>query len=84
MPKYIPARDRMVRLDRRRGNALFEFVRKLADAGDMKAAAFLDALLAGAFDLRSDGLSGKMVWRSRGNSVKVIEFKGKSTILSLW
>jgi hypothetical protein len=29
-------------------------VRKLADGGDQKAAAFLDALLAGAFDLRRD------------------------------
>jgi hypothetical protein len=54
MPKYIPARDRVVRLDRRRGNALFNFVKALADAGGQKAAAFIDALLAGAFDLRRD------------------------------
>jgi hypothetical protein len=54
MPKYIPARERIVRLDRRRGNALFNFVKALADSGDQKAGAFLDALLAGAFDLRPD------------------------------
>jgi hypothetical protein len=50
MPEYIPARDRVVRLDRRRGHALFEFVRQLADDGDDRAGSFLDALRAGAFD----------------------------------
>jgi hypothetical protein len=55
MPKYIPARERSVILDKRRGNALLRYVEALADAGDQKAAAFLDALLAGAFDLNPDG-----------------------------
>jgi hypothetical protein len=50
MPKYLPQRDRIIRLDRRRGNALFEFVRQLADDGDDRAGSFLDALHAGAFD----------------------------------
>jgi hypothetical protein len=50
MPKYIPARDRVVRLDRRRGHALLEYVIQLANGGDGKAASFLDAVAAGAFD----------------------------------
>jgi hypothetical protein len=50
IPKYIPSRDRVVRLDRCRGKALFEYVRVLADTGDDRAASFLDALAAGAFD----------------------------------
>jgi hypothetical protein len=54
MKKHTPAIERVVFLDRRRGNALFNFVKALADAGDPRAAAFLDALLAGAFDLRQD------------------------------
>jgi hypothetical protein len=50
MPRYIPARDRIVRIDRRRGAALFAYVEKLAYSGDQRAGAFLDALLAGCFD----------------------------------
>jgi hypothetical protein len=48
---YVSPRDRIIYLDRRRGDALLNFVEKLADAGDANAAAFLDALFAGAFDL---------------------------------
>jgi hypothetical protein len=50
MPRYIPARERSFRLTRHRGKALFEFVRAQADMGDERAASFLDALAAGAFD----------------------------------
>jgi hypothetical protein len=50
MPKYLPHRERVVRLDRHRGHALFEYVRQLADDGDDRAGSFLDALHAGAFD----------------------------------
>jgi hypothetical protein len=55
MPRYIPARERIIRLDKRRGAALFEYVKKLADGGDAKACAFIDPLLAGAFDVPRDG-----------------------------
>jgi hypothetical protein len=50
MPRYLPQRDRTIRLDRHHADALLRFVRNLAFDGDDKAAAFLDALLAGAFD----------------------------------
>jgi hypothetical protein len=55
MPRYIPARNRIVPLNRYRGAALLEFVRKLADGGDQKAMAFYDALMSGAFDPPPDG-----------------------------
>jgi hypothetical protein len=55
MPKYIPARDREIRLTRRRGIALLNFVKALADAGDLKAGAFLGAMRDGAFDPPRDG-----------------------------
>jgi hypothetical protein len=48
MPR--PARDRSVRLTRDRGKALYEYVRVQAETGDDRAASFLDALAAGAFD----------------------------------
>jgi hypothetical protein len=41
------------RLDRR-ADAIFNFVKSLADAGDDKAAAFLNKLLAGGFDWPQD------------------------------
>jgi hypothetical protein len=41
MPRYIPARDREIRLNRRRGNALLDYVKGLADSGDQKAGGFL-------------------------------------------
>jgi hypothetical protein len=47
---YVSPRCRSIFLDRRRGDALLSFVEKLAAAGDADAAAFLDALFAGAFD----------------------------------
>jgi hypothetical protein len=55
MPRYIPARNRIVPLNRYRGAALLEFVRKLADGGDQRAMAFYDALMSGAFDPPPDG-----------------------------
>jgi hypothetical protein len=54
MKKHTPAIERVVFLDRRRGNALFDFVKSLADAGDEKAAAFLNKLLGGGFDWPQD------------------------------
>jgi hypothetical protein len=55
MPKYIPARERSIQLNKRRGDAMPRDIENLADAGDLKARAFLDALFAGAFDLKPDG-----------------------------
>jgi hypothetical protein len=46
MPGYLPPRP----LTRRRANALLDFVRSRALAGDERAASFLDSLLAGCFD----------------------------------
>jgi hypothetical protein len=43
-------RNRIVRLDRRRANALLNFVRSRAFAGDERAASFLDSMLSGCFD----------------------------------
>ena len=40
MTRYIPARERIIHLNKRRGHALFEFVRKLADKGNPDARAF--------------------------------------------
>jgi hypothetical protein len=45
----------IIRLTRRRSNALLNFVKALADGGDLKAGAFLAALQDGAFDPPRDG-----------------------------
>jgi hypothetical protein len=53
MPRYLPQRERVVRLDRRRGHALLEYVIQLANGGDDRAASFLDAVAAGAYGFRA-------------------------------
>jgi hypothetical protein len=48
--RYQPPRDRIVRIDGRRGKACYRYIETLAAGGDEKATSFLDCLLAGAFD----------------------------------
>jgi hypothetical protein len=50
----ISERDAEVARSDRRADAMFDFVKSLADAGDDKAAAFLNKLLGGGFDWPQD------------------------------
>jgi hypothetical protein len=50
---YVSPRDRIIYLDRRRGEAMLHFIEKLAER-DASARAFLDAMFGGAFDEARD------------------------------